>query len=78
MKHYKDTQITRKELVSMTCDKCGKMEEDIMEFQEWQYINFTSGYNSIFGDGYEYACDLCQECIKELLGQYLIYLGNRN
>jgi len=76
MKQYKDIQITRKEFVSTTCDKCGKIENDIIKFQEWLYIHFIGGYNSIFEDGGEYECDLCQECFKELLGKYLRYLGN--
>ncbi len=77
MKQYKDIQIIQQELVSVTCDKCGKVEEDIMEFQEWQYIHFVGGYNSIVEDGGGYECDLCQQCRKELFGKYFRYLGNR-
>lgn len=77
MKTYKSIHITTKELVSVTCDKCGKTETDIMELQEWYYIHFVGGYNSIFGDGDEYESDLCQQCLKELLEKHLRFLGNR-
>lgn len=83
MKTYKDIQITTKELVSITCDKCGKIATPYSEtgiynydFQEWSHVGFTGGYGSIFGDGDEYEADFCQECWKELVGPYLRYLGN--
>ena len=79
MKQYKDIQITKKELVSVTCDRCGKIdnaETDIMDLQEWQHIHFVGGYDSVFGDGSEYECDLCQQCFRLLLGGYLKYVGS--
>lgn len=80
MKTYKDIQITKKDLVSIICDKCGKIDNveiDVMDLQEWQYIHFIGGYGSIFEDYGEYELDLCQQCTKELFGKYLRYLGNR-
>ena len=80
MKTYRDIQITAQDLISVTCDKCGKIDTiiaDYMDLYEWQHIHFTGGYGSVFEDGGEYECDLCQECTKELLGNYLRYLGNR-
>ena len=77
MKAYITTQIATPVFVSATCDKCGKTETDVMELQEWFFYHFTGGYNSIFGDMDEYEIDLCQQCLKELLGQYLRYKGSR-
>lgn len=80
MKQYKDIQIIRKDLVSIACDKCGKtgnIDTDMMDLQEWQYIHFVGGYDSLFEDGGEYELDLCQQCTNELLGKYLRYLGSR-
>jgi hypothetical protein len=79
MKTYKNIQVIRKDIVSMTCDKCGKtdiVEKDYMDLQEWLHIHFVGGYDSVFGDGDEYECDFCQQCTKELVGQYLRYIGN--
>lgn len=61
----------------IVCDKCGVKYEihgandSEMEAQEFLSINFTGGYASIFGDMDKFECDLCQYCMKELLGQYI-------
>jgi len=58
---------------SVTCDIC-KMEvlaDNPLELQEFHHINFIGGFNSIFGDGDEVSCDICQHCLKEKLGDYL-------
>ena len=84
MKIYKEIQRTDKIVDKITCDKCGKVadfgtenESKFFDIQEWLHINFIGGYGSIFEDGGEYACDLCQQCTKELLEPYLKYLGNK-
>jgi hypothetical protein len=41
-----------------------------MEWQESLQLRFTGGYGSVFGDGTKVAVDLCQHCVKELLGAY--------
>lgn len=65
----------------ITCDICGKTynmdrnenePEDDFEIQEFHHINFTGGYTSVFGDENKVTCDICQHCLKEKLGQYLI------
>lgn len=28
------------------------------------------GYGSIFGDGIKIECDICQHCLKKLIGEY--------
>ena len=80
MKTYKQVQRNDVIVDSIVCDKCGKIsnpENDIMDLQEWFHYNFIGGYDSIFGDGDGYEIDLCQQCTKELLGQYFNYKGNR-
>ena len=57
-----------------TCDKCGKSatrDEDPFEFQEFLHWENDCGYNSVFGDGSGLEIDLCQNCVKEVLGPYL-------
>jgi hypothetical protein len=71
MKNYKDVEEIRKEIISIECDKCHRVESNIVELQEWFCYNFVGGFNSIFGDMNEFEIDLCQECFKELLGLYI-------
>lgn len=61
----------RHKIVSVTCDVCGKTYDDVMEIQEFLFINLDGGFNSIFGDESKIECEVCQHCLKELLGKYL-------
>jgi hypothetical protein len=47
------------------------MLNDFYEYQEFLSIQFTGGYGSIFGDEANCELDLCQYCVKELLGSWL-------
>ena len=61
------------------CDICKKevfAEEDIVEYQEFSKIDFVGGYGSVFGDGTRIECNICQHCLKEKLGDYLIFKEN--
>jgi hypothetical protein len=77
MKNYKPIIIPTKELVSITCDICGETDDNVMESQEYTHIHFVGGYNSVFGDGDEYEIDICQNCLKTLIGNKLRFLGSR-
>lgn len=55
------------------CDKCKKEISDELELQETYRIQFTGGYGSIFGDGENVSCDLCQKCLKKLIGEFCLY-----
>ena len=64
---------TKKVLINVVCDVCKKkylFHEDEMEIQEFQHINFVGGYSSIFGDDVGIECDICQHCLKKLIGEY--------
>ena len=69
MIEYKKTvmKVEEKEPIKYVCDKCGKELTDIMEIQEMHLIRFTGGYASIFGDCSSIECDLCQECLMEMI-----------
>jgi hypothetical protein len=56
-------------LESITCDKCKKTHnvDDCMEIQEFHTINFIGGYSSVFGDGAHVKCDLCQDCLSDMI-----------
>ena len=61
------------------CDKCKKIYDinDYMEIQEFHHINFTGGYGSVFGDMNRVECDICQHCLKEMIGD-ICYIDKSN
>jgi len=69
---------TEKIPTSIMCDICKKeyslSEErgnvDILETQEFHHVRFTGGYGSVFGDCNKIECDICQHCLKKLIGEY--------
>ncbi len=77
MIHYEQKMASMQVLTSYECDKCEAVYEvngsydDCVEAQEFLCIDLTGGYASIFGDMARIQCDLCQSCLKELLGPYL-------
>jgi hypothetical protein len=68
MIRYKSETKTVEEITSFKCDKCGK-EYDAKDFemQEFHHIKFTGGYASVFGDGTEVECDICQHCLHQMI-----------
>ena len=71
MKEYKET--TAHEITAVTCDICGKRFDAIMDLQEFLHINFVGGFTSVFGDMIQVRCDICQDCLKVKLGEYMKY-----
>lgn len=81
-----DYEIKKKEIeeqvpVSITCDVCKKKYfygniNDEMEIQEFHHINFTGGYSSVFGDMVTMQGQICQHCLNEKLGEYLVVTGD--
>ena len=71
----KRTTVKHKIVEGVICDKCKKRidEGDFVGMQECYHIRFSGGYGSVFGDGANIACDLCQECLKELIGEFCRY-----
>lgn len=70
MIRYKGVTKTIEEIAGVQCDRCRK-EYDAPDFetQEFLHIKFTGGYASIFGDGVEVECDLCQHCLHKMIGE---------
>ena len=66
-KKVMDTKVVRVE-----CDFCHKSffpeKDERMEIQEFHHIRFTGGYSSVFGDMNVVECDICQHCLKNILG----------
>lgn len=56
------------------CDRCHREmlpDSTDCEHQERIAIRFRAGYGSVFGDGNLVEGDICQHCLKEVLGKYL-------
>lgn len=64
-----------KEIMSLsakTCDRCNiHAESGDFEFHEFMSIEHIAGYGSVFGDGETLQLDLCQHCVKTVLGQWI-------
>ena len=75
MKWYKKEIQEQLTIVALTCDRCdvhcSAVSDQVFEYQEFVHIFISGGYGSIFGDGANLECDLCQRCAKELFGPYL-------
>ena len=71
MKNTQTYQKNHQRIVSVTCNCCKKVYTDSMDWQEFIYIDDHGGFNSAIGDGVHYQCDLCSNCVKKLLGEYL-------
>jgi hypothetical protein len=76
MRIYKEVPTTTQELQSVTCDRCASVYTSIWELQEFFHYSTSAGYGSILGDGNDLEMDLCQHCVKEILGQYIRVIGN--
>jgi len=55
------------------CDVCKKeiLPTDHIEFQEALRLSITGGYGSVFGDMATVKIEMCQHCVKKILGPYL-------
>jgi NMD protein affecting ribosome stability and mRNA decay len=60
------------ETSSIVCDACGREAEyDSMEASEYLCHSIIGGYTSVFADGARIELDLCQHCVKSLLGSVI-------
>lgn len=61
-----------REISGYICDRCGREAEvGDMEAEEFISIEQVGGYRSIFGDGNQISTDICQHCLKDILGEWL-------
>ncbi|EPS6101804.1 hypothetical protein [Providencia manganoxydans] len=55
-----------------SCDRCKRHAYvDDAEFHEFLSIDRQAGYGSVFGDGQQLKLDLCQHCVKAVLGDWM-------
>lgn len=60
------------EETALVCDRCGReiMPDEHSEWSEALRLRLTGGYGSVFGDGSRVEADLCQHCVKKLIGPF--------
>lgn len=62
---------TQPVVTGFTCDRCAiEVNADELEHQEAHHIDFVGGYASVFGDGANVKCDLCQDCLQSLIQDF--------
>lgn len=70
MRTYKKVQVDQDDTI--TCDRCGLFADcDDHEGSEFLSHGTVGGFDSVFSDGDWISIDLCQKCIKEVLGQWV-------
>lgn len=67
-----EVKVEELEVASMQCDRCKKDYDvsDYYEIQEFIHIYRTGGYGSVFGDTCQVECDICQHCLKKMIGKH--------
>jgi hypothetical protein len=45
--------------------------DNTFEIQEFKHLHFIGGYGSVFGDSDTFKLDICQHCLKSILGPYI-------
>lgn len=58
-------------IIALTCDVCSVTYDNELDLQEFLCLDEVGGYNSAIGDGTHFTCDICSQCMKKLLGQYM-------
>ena len=60
-------EVESRTIKSVICDECGQEFTDILDIQEFHFIQFIGGYNSAFGDGSSVECQICQDCLYDMI-----------
>ena len=75
---YKKEMVEQEVFDKFVCDRCKKEITDDFELQETHSICFYGGYTSIFGDENEIECDLCQQCLMDLIRDFYRVTGGQD
>lgn len=65
-------QVSVLQVNALVCDRCGhRADMESGASQEFLQLHNTGGYGSVIGDGVTVDLDLCEPCVKEVLGPWL-------
>lgn len=72
MRIVAEQNVVTKVCTEIICDRCRTriLADNDAEWHKAHWIEFTAGYDSVFGDGNKVECDLCQKCLKDLIGSF--------
>lgn len=73
IREYYEEMTKKQKIKGIVCDVCKKEydPDNFIEMQEFHFVNFTGGYGSVFGDSSTVRCDICQNCLHTLIGDYV-------
>lgn len=70
MKRY--TIVSQPAVQLISCDRCGfEASNEDMSFESIRSLKFCAGYASPLGDGNNVEIDICESCLRDVLGQWL-------
>lgn len=73
MKAYRKEGEDAGTLESVECDRCHRVisSHDLYTLQEVLSLNISCGYGSkTWGDLHRVECDLCEQCLYDLIGDF--------
>ena len=71
--YIKGVKVKETRITEMQCNKCLKTFcEDDWGFDNMLHWEDVGGYGSHFGDGVRFSLTLCEICLDEITGQYMI------
>ena len=76
MINYETEMIESHTTTSVICDKCGREFTNDFDLQEFTFLRFIGGYSSVFGDGSAIECDICQDCLYDMIKYIYRYREN--
>ena len=63
--------VTKHEVTSIICDRCKtKIDKNSPAFGSITRIDHRCGYGSVWDDGMHISADLCERCLKDLIGRF--------
>jgi len=68
MRTYREEMTVRDTLDTLTCDKCGKEDRDIIH-SDITSFDISANFGSRYDDN-RYTVDLCDNCLEEVILPY--------
>ena len=68
MREYREEKVAKGVLNTLTCDKCGKKDEDVL-YSDVTSFDILPGFASRYDDN-RYTVDLCDNCLEEVILPY--------
>jgi hypothetical protein len=70
---YTEETVVQKTPSKFICDVC-KKEITSIDVDEMTFLNFYGGYSSPFGDMSHVQCDICMDCLYDMIKDHCRYI----